>query len=62
MGGEKSHKFWIGKQFGSKVVVYFGKVKAKGQFRVTDCDSKEDAQEFLEKKTAQKVKKGYKPF
>jgi predicted DNA-binding WGR domain protein len=59
--GKPSHKFWIGKLVGRRVVVHFGKVDTKGQFRVTECDSEDDAQEFLEKKTAEKTKKGYKP-
>ncbi len=60
-GGKSSHKFWIATQSGSQVTVHFGKVDTEGQTRVIDCGSKEEAEQYLEGKIAEKVKKGYKP-
>lgn len=59
--GGDSHKFWIGKIIGTQVVVHFGKVGTEGQFKAKGFSSLDEAKAYLEKKTTEKTKKGYKP-
>jgi predicted DNA-binding WGR domain protein len=59
--GKDSHKFWIGKTFGTVAVVHFGKVNTDGQFRDKRFGSPAEAEEYIEKKKAEKTRKGYKP-
>ena len=60
-GGKPSHKFWKATQSGSQVTVHFGKVDPEGQTRVIDCGTVEGAEQYLQDKIAEKLKKGYKP-
>jgi len=60
-GGKPSHKFWVATQSGSRVTVHFGKVDTDGQTRVIDCGTVEAAEQYLQDKITEKVKKGYKP-
>ncbi len=54
-------KFWIGWFERSTVFVKYGRIGTKGTIKKKDLGSEEDANEYLEKKTQEKLKKGYAP-
>ena len=59
-GLPKSAKFWIGWREGPIVFVRFGRIGTKGTVKEKDLDDEEAAINHLEKKTQEKIKKGYK--
>ena len=60
-GKPKSAKFWYGKVEGTVVVVQFGRIGTEGMVKEKVFDSIDDAVTHLEKKTQEKLKKGYAP-
>ena len=60
-GQPKSAKFWIGWMQGTKVLVQFGRIGTEGTVKEKDLGTVQAAKDHLEKKTQEKIKKGYKP-
>lgn len=60
-GKPKSAKFWIGWCEGSKVFVQYGRIGTQGTVKEKLLETLEAAENHLEKKTQEKIKKGYKP-
>ncbi|MCK5240483.1 MAG: WGR domain-containing protein [Candidatus Thorarchaeota archaeon] len=59
-GLPKSAKFWIGWQEGSTVFVRFGRIGTERIVKEKNLEDAEAAINHLEKKTQEKIKKGYK--
>jgi len=60
-GKPKSAKFWIGWCEGSIMLSRFGRTGTDGSIKKKELESVDAAVEHLEKKTQEKIKKGYKP-
>jgi len=57
---DTSHKFWNARRNGSTISIHFGRVGTRGQTRVIEFESEQEAKKELEKRAASKRRKGYK--
>ena len=56
---DEHSKYWECSVKGTNFVVHYGRIGSDGQESVKEFESKTEANEYLEKKVAEKTKEGY---